>query len=553
MKDQSLHRFIRTLIGTLWLLTWAYTLVQCSREWGNPPDAILARLLLFGLSICTDRFSRSGSHPLVSALLVPQLALWPDAWSLLAGMAVFTSRLVPRRFDRDDTLSEGTADSVAWSISFVAVHALSVPEGIEPLAAVGLRCGLIWLLFEAGRRLVVLPMRAITIAPEGAVLATRWEWLNLPIACAVALGVTHTHSAVPLAFAFCIPALQQMTVRLDRVRHKLSTQQDSLQQRTSEVLTLQSLGREMLSHPDGMRLGSILDRECRKLFDPEGFCYAIEEEGQLQHRYRRDGERILTNLEPIGPDFESWLREQKRADQWRAGENGVHYEPQLRAARSALIAPLLARDRVAGVITLESQFPDAFSDHDLVVLTAVAQQAAATWEASMHQRRATVDSLTGYFVRDYYFNRVEEEFRRAARYRGKFSLLMIDLDGFKQVNDHHGHQAGDQYLREVAATIRERLRDADLPCRYGGDEFSVLLPETDLGGACKIAERIREAVARQRIESGNAILRGTVSIGVASYPDHAAGSDVPAMLKRADEALYRAKRGGRDRVVTASN
>ena len=160
---------------------------------------------------------------------------------------------------------------------------------------------------------------------------------------------------------------------------------------------------------------------------------------------------------------------------------------------------------------------------------------------------ATVDSLTGFFLRDYFFSRLEEEDERARRYGGGFALLMLDLDGFKEINDRHGHLAGDRFLSEISATIRDQLRAADVACRYGGDEFCLLLPQTARAGAHAIAERIRAAVSRRTVGVDGHPLRVTVSIGLALFPDHDAG-DVESLMRRSDEALYQAKRTGRDRV-----
>jgi diguanylate cyclase (GGDEF)-like protein len=127
---------------------------------------------------------------------------------------------------------------------------------------------------------------------------------------------------------------------------------------------------------------------------------------------------------------------------------------------------------------------------------------------------------------------------------------MIDLDRFKEINDRHGHPAGDELLAAVASGIRRELRTADLPCRYGGEEFCILLPETDVAGARVIAERTRSAVVSTRPVVDGLPLGTTASIGIAAFPE----LDVPdaeTLLRRADEALYRAKREGRDRVVSA--
>ena len=168
-------------------------------------------------------------------------------------------------------------------------------------------------------------------------------------------------------------------------------------------------------------------------------------------------------------------------------------------------------------------------------------------ENARNYELATVDSLTGFCSRDHFFRRLEEEHTRVRRYGGQFALLMLDLDGFKAINDSHGHLAGDHYLKGIAQTVRDQLRDADLPCRYGGDEFCVLLPETELAGAQIIAERIRDAVSSRVLGSDGQILRTTISVGVAAFPDHDSGQ-LSGLVRNADEALYRAKRAGRNCV-----
>jgi two-component system, cell cycle response regulator len=218
------------------------------------------------------------------------------------------------------------------------------------------------------------------------------------------------------------------------------------------------------------------------------------------------------------------------------------------SVRSILAVPLLVGERVVGVLSVQSRRASAYDDHHLSALATIAQQAAVAVENARHYTLATIDSLTGLHLRDYFFRRFDEEYKRAKRYAGTFSVLMLDLDGFKDINDRQGHLAGDRYLRALGSAIKMRMRGADLACRYGGDEFCILLPETDLAGARPIAERLRLALARLVVEVEGASLRTTVSIGIASYPDHDTG-EIKGLLLRADQALYQAKRSGRDRVV----
>ncbi|MCA1833462.1 MAG: GGDEF domain-containing protein [Actinobacteria bacterium] len=155
------------------------------------------------------------------------------------------------------------------------------------------------------------------------------------------------------------------------------------------------------------------------------------------------------------------------------------------------------------------------------------------------------DPLTGAPNRRSLEAALAEETKRATRFGRPFSVLMVDVDRFKRVNDEYGHAVGDRVLVEIAARIRKAVRsDLDVVARYGGEEFTVVLPETDPLGAVIVAEKIRDAVAVSPTEDGIDL---TVSVGVASCPDDGVAAD--SLLAAADAALYQAKRGGRDRVV----
>lgn len=163
------------------------------------------------------------------------------------------------------------------------------------------------------------------------------------------------------------------------------------------------------------------------------------------------------------------------------------------------------------------------------------------------QRLAATDSLTGIANNRSFFEAGEREIQRVRRYGRPLSVLMIDLDHFKEVNDTYGHAAGDRMLVEGTAIIRKLLRDIDVFGRIGGEEFAILLPETDLAGGMATAERLRAAIERTTIDAGNQALKVTISIGVALLAREDRGLE--AVLKRADDAMYEAKRRGRNRVV----
>ncbi|MGE5417340.1 MAG: diguanylate cyclase [Acidobacteriota bacterium] len=169
------------------------------------------------------------------------------------------------------------------------------------------------------------------------------------------------------------------------------------------------------------------------------------------------------------------------------------------------------------------------------------------------QAISIVDELTGLYNRRYFMERFVEEMNRAKRYKYSISCLMIDVDYFKQINDRFGHLTGDKVLAEIALTFKNFTRVVDLVARYGGEEFVVLLPQTDLSGAMIVAEKIREKLAETDLEVEGKTVRITVSIGIGQYyGEGASGGTIQDLLSQADQALYQAKRAGRNQTCVYS-
>lgn len=161
---------------------------------------------------------------------------------------------------------------------------------------------------------------------------------------------------------------------------------------------------------------------------------------------------------------------------------------------------------------------------------------------------AEVDELTGLFNLRGLAITANRLLAQSVRYNRSATILMIDSDNLKTVNDTHGHDAGNRLLKHLAMAIRNELRDNDVPARYGGDEFIVFLSETPVTGAVIVAERIRDAMASTPVDvGGGRMVTCTVSIGIAGYPED--GANIDAITARADRAMYQAKREGRNRVV----
>ena len=221
--------------------------------------------------------------------------------------------------------------------------------------------------------------------------------------------------------------------------------------------------------------------------------------------------------------------------------------------RSFLCLPLMFQPQRLGVLYVYRDDRDDFRQDEIDLLASFAQCAAgAISNARLYAQMtdlARTDALTGLANRRSFDERLGIEVARGDRYRRPCALLALDVDHFKRVNDTHGHQAGDAVLKSLAALLRERARAGiDVAARVGGEEFAVLLPETGRDGALGIADRIREDVERSAVRIADGSTIGvTVSIGVCCYPDHAGSAE--ALMRNADQALYAAKRLGRNRTA----
>jgi diguanylate cyclase (GGDEF)-like protein len=208
------------------------------------------------------------------------------------------------------------------------------------------------------------------------------------------------------------------------------------------------------------------------------------------------------------------------------------------AAASSLSGMPSALQAVSTTVNLTGLFLLAY------IASVVARQQRGARDAAL--RLSSLDSLTGLYNRTFFFGALEQEIARSDRSGRGFCLVMLDLDELKDVNDRHGHHAGDAVLRAVAETVRNGVRRIDIAARYGGDEFVALLPETDPTGGWVVAEKIRLGVNDATI-SGLAF-HPTVSVGVVSYPTD--GRTADALIGSADRAMYVSKRAGKNRVAS---
>lgn len=220
--------------------------------------------------------------------------------------------------------------------------------------------------------------------------------------------------------------------------------------------------------------------------------------------------------------------------------------------RSVIAVPLKVHGQIVGILYLNDFVPRRFSSQKLELLTIMASFATLSISnARLHEqtkRLAATDGLTGLYNYRQFKLMLQQELLRAARYGHPLSLIMFDIDNFKQFNDSYGHPCGDQILVQMAETLQEVFRGADLVFRYGGEEFTVLLPESNLEQAARAAERTRMQIAAMNIAwpDIDEQLRVTVSAGVVTCPHD--GATAEYLLDAVDELLYRAKREGKNRV-----
>ena len=222
--------------------------------------------------------------------------------------------------------------------------------------------------------------------------------------------------------------------------------------------------------------------------------------------------------------------------------------------RSVLCLPILSKGKTVAVLEMLNKIGTPFTRHDLQLLSRLIGQASLALErASLIEQVASLiitDELTGLFNARYLDEALEREIRRCHRYRSTLALIFLDLDHFKEINTLYGHPLGSRCLTELAEIMRQSVRDVDIPVRYGGDEFAVILPESSVETARMVAERLATAIhTHVFLQEAGLKTQLAASIGIAGFPDHAKTKQ--ELILKADAAMYRSKGTGGDRISLA--
>lgn len=354
---------------------------------------------------------------------------------------------------------------------------------------------------------------------------------------------------------FLLLSLTYLLINL--VFSRLSRSEHQLEQRVHDLEILTATARRLSA---SLQLEELVDAVARET------CNAIPEAEAVALVHRRSGGESGLVIDGFDRAADRFSRQGMAEGEGAAGWVMTHTTSRRIAdlsesdvamgsdgtegIRSWLGVPLMMYGGCEGVIAVQSTRPDAFrEDHQRLLESLGLQIAAALQNAHLYEL-AMVDGLTGLFMRRYFDARIEEEIERSKRYGTPFSVVMMDVDDFKKLNDEHGHLIGDRVLRSIANTVKAQLRGVDTASRYGGEEIAVILPRSDMVSSYNVGERIRAAIAESRITTDSdppKVLTVTASFGVASYPESKA-ADGEDLIRRADRALYRAKKTGKNRV-----
>ena len=352
-------------------------------------------------------------------------------------------------------------------------------------------------------------------------------------------------------------SLEEKNAVIERTNHTLA-------QRLQDLELIHEIGQEVTSIIDLEKLYATITETLRRHLRVQECAILVFDEKREELHVRaafgfpdpdaifkttfRTGEGITGLVAETGRKI--YIRDTSREERF------LHYKGEgPRTPSSFLSVPLSSKGEVLGVVNFARPGPGSFTSTDVKMMSLVAGQVAlAIANARLYTRTRELsvrDELIGINNRRHFQQMLQMEWKRAVRFRRQLSLIMIDIDHFKEYNDSFGHLQGDQALKQIGALLKKNLREVDTVARFGGEEFVLLLPDTDKRGAQVVAEKVRAVAAAHRFltEEGQETRRVTISAGVATYPDDVGEQE--DLIDQADIALYRAKENGRNRVECA--
>ncbi|MFA6358550.1 MAG: sensor domain-containing diguanylate cyclase [Candidatus Omnitrophota bacterium] len=307
------------------------------------------------------------------------------------------------------------------------------------------------------------------------------------------------------------------------------------------INVLSSTVYSLISNSCGTALFYLVDHQYQKL--------------NLVHSIKEDSDLVILSKE--GDIFDHWILRHSNQliiedlkNDFRFDSDSIRSK-EMRPVLSLISSPLVSHNSLLGLLRLESKKSGSFNQDDLRFLSLVAELGAVAVENSLlfqkTQDLAIHDDLTGIFTKHYFTARLKDEAKRCLRLDQQLSLMMIDIDFFKQYNDKFGHTAGDIVLKKVSSLLKDSLSDYNsLLCRFGGEEFLVMLSGVDKQKSLEIAENLRKHILMENIILRRQETHVTVSIGVANMPNDTKDED--ELVQKADKAMYQAKSEGRNRV-----
>jgi len=335
-------------------------------------------------------------------------------------------------------------------------------------------------------------------------------------------------------------------------------------QRHRQLATFNEIGKALTSSLHLSEVLGIVMEKISELLGPRNWSLLLldEKTGELRFEIAvgKGAEKLKDLRLKLGEGIAGWVAKEKRPllvpDVSKDPRFSSKADEKMRFTTKSLVCvPLVAKGRCLGVIELVNKVEEGeFGDEDLLILGTLADYTAIAVENAIYFKRVQeltiTDDLTGLYNSRFLHGRVEYEVERARRFGNDLSLIFVDLDYFKDVNDTYGHLAGSKLLTEVAGLFRAKIRSIDMPCRYGGDEFIILMPHTSKSNAVLVAQKLHQALGETSFLKDEGLdLHITGSFGVAAYPLDA--RDKNELITLADKAMYKVKALQRDGVAEA--